>query len=96
MSTENQKPQNVLEALEQKKDSVAYILKNSWEHTKQHDSVSPTVHFTKFHLNLMMTIQTDNTTAFNITLGLLADHVFPLLTEEEKEALRNMSINQEK
>lgn len=96
MSTENQKPQNVLEALELKKDSVAYILKKSWEQTKRHDNVGPTEHFTKFHLNLMMTIQTDKSTAFNITLGLLADHVLPLFTEEEKEALRNMSINLEK
>lgn len=96
MSTENQKPQNVLEALELKKGSIAYILKKSWEQTKQHDNVDPTVHFAKFHLNLMMTIQTDRSTAFNITLGLLADHLLPLLTEEEKEALRNMSTNLEK
>ena len=96
MSTENQKPENVLEALELKKGSVAYILKKSWEQTKQHDNVDPTVHFTKFHLNLMMTIQAYKSMAFDITLGLLADHVLPLLTEEEKEALHNMSINLEK
>lgn len=96
MSTENQKPQNILEALELKKGSVAYILKKSWEQTKQHDNVGPTVHFTKFHLKLMMAIQTDKSTAFNLTLGMLADHLLPLLTEEEKEALRNLSINLEK
>jgi hypothetical protein len=33
---------------------------------------------------------------FNITLGMLADHLLPLLTEEEKEALRNESTNLEK
>lgn len=92
MSTENKKPENILAALELQKGSLANIVKGSWEGTKR-DGVSVAGHFTKFHLNLMMLIQTDTSFAFNITLGMLADHLLPLLTDEEKEALRKESTN---
>lgn len=92
MSTENKIPENILAALEAKKGSVANIIKKAWGDTKQ-DGVSPVGHFSKFHINLMMLLQMDRGLAFNITLGILADHLLPLLTEEEKEALRNESID---
>lgn len=91
MATENQKPENVLAALEMKKGSIAHIVKTTWEHTKQ-DGVGPVGHFAKFHMNLMMLLRFDEGLAFNITLGMLADHLLPLLTDEEKEALRNESV----
>ena len=95
MSTENQKPKNILAALEMKKGSIAHIVNTTWEHTKQ-DGVGPVGHFAKFHTNLMMLLRSDKSFAFNITLGILADHLLPILTEEEKEALRNESTNLEK
>ena len=93
MSTENKIPENILAALEAKKGSIAHIVKTAWEQTKQLDNMGPVGHFTNFHMNLMMTIQTDRAVAFNLTLGMLADHLLPLLTEEEKEALCNESTN---
>ena len=95
MSTENQKPENLLAALESKKGSLAAIVKTTWELTK-HEGVDPAGHFCAFQLNLMSLIRFDKAVAFNITLGMLADHLLPLLTEEEKEALRNESTNLEK
>jgi hypothetical protein len=95
MSTENQKPENILAALEAKKGSIAHTMKTTWEDTKR-DGMGPVGHFSEFHLNLMMLLRFDQSLAFNITLGMLADHLLPLLTEEEKEALRNESTNLEK
>jgi len=95
MSTENQKPENILAALESKKGSIAHIVKTTWEQTKRY-GIDPAVHFSKFHLDLMMLLRFDESLAFNITFGMLADHLLPLLTEEEKEALRNESTNLEK
>ena len=95
MSTENQKPENILAALESKKGSLAAIVKGSWEWTKR-DDMDPVGHFCAFQLNLMRLIRFDTALAFNITLGMLADYLLPLLTEEEKEALRNESTNREK
>lgn len=92
MSTENQKPENMLAALEMKKGSVEHIVRTTWEITKRH-GMTPVGHFSAFHLNLMMLLKGDKVMAFNITLGILADHLLPLLTEEEKEALRNESTN---
>lgn len=92
MSTENQKPENILAALEAKKGSIAHIVKTTWEQTKQ-DGMGTFRHFSKFHLNLMMLLRFDQSLAFNLTLGMLADHLLPLLTEEEKEALCNESTN---
>lgn len=91
MANENLKPKNILEALESKKGSLAAIVKGSWEGTKR-QGMTPAGHFCAFQLNLMMVIQTDRAMAFNITLGMLADHLLPLLTDEEKEALRNESV----
>lgn len=91
MANENLKPKNILEALESKKGSLAAIVKGSWEVTKR-QGMTPAGHFCAFQLNLMMVIQTDRAMAFNITLGMLADHLLPLLTDEEKEALRNESV----
>jgi hypothetical protein len=95
MSTENQKPENILAALESKKGSIAHIVKTTWEQTKR-EGMAPVGRFSKFHLNLIMLLHSDVSLAFNITLGMLADHLLPLLTEEEKEALRNESTNLEK
>ncbi len=95
MSTENQKPENILADLESKKGSIANIVKTTWEQIKR-DGMGPVEHFSKFHLNLMTLLRFDTSLAFNITLGMLADHLLPLLTEEEKEALRNESTNLEK
>lgn len=92
MSTENKIPENILAALESKKGSLVHIVKTTWAETKR-DDMSAVGHFTKFHLNLMMLLRFDQSLAFNITLGILADHLLPLLTEEEKEALRNESTN---
>lgn len=92
MSTENKIPENVLAALESKKGSLAHIVKTTWAETNR-DDMSVGGHFAKFHLNLMMLLRFDQSLAFNITLGILADHLLPLLTEEEKEALRNESTN---
>ena len=91
MANENLKPKNILEALESKKGSLAAIVKGSWEGIKR-QGMTPAGHFCAFQLNLMMVIQTDRAMAFNITLGMLADHLLPLLTDEEKEALRNESV----
>jgi hypothetical protein len=95
MSTENQKPESILAALEMKKGSIAHIVKTTWEQTKR-DGMTPAGHFCAFQLNQMRLIQFDTAMTFNITLGMLADHLLPLLTEEEKEALRNESTNLEK
>lgn len=92
MSTENKIPENILAALESKKGSLAHIVKTTWAETKR-DGMGAVGHFTKFHLNLMMLLQKDTSLSFNITLGMLADHLLPLLTDEEKEALRDESIN---
>lgn len=92
MAAENKIPENILAALEAKKGSIAHIVKTTWEHTKQ-DGMGTVGHFSKFHLNLMMLLSFDQSLAFNLTLGMLADHLLPLLTEEEKEALRNVSTN---
>ena len=92
MATENKIPENILAALEAKKGSIAHIVKTTWEQTKQ-DGMGPVGQFSKFHLNLMMLLRFDQSLAFNLTLGMLADHLLPLLTEEEKEALRNESTN---
>ena len=95
MSTENQKSENILAALESKKGSLAAIVKGSWEGTKR-EGMGPAAHFCAFQLSLMMVIQKDTAMAFNITLGMLAAHLLPLLTEEEKAALRNERTNLEK
>jgi hypothetical protein len=95
MSTEKKIPENILAALEAKKGSIANIVKTTWEHTK-HDGIGPVAHFSMFHLNLMRLLRFDEPMAFNFTLGMLADHLLPLLTEEEKEAFRNESTNLEK
>lgn len=95
MSTESQKPENVLAALELKKGSVAHIVKTSWEQSKR-EGIGPVKHFADFHLNLMGLLRFNDPLAFVITFGILADHVLPLLTDEEKEALRNESTNLEK
>lgn len=92
MSTENKIPENILAALESKKGSLAHIVKTTWAETKR-EGMTHCKHFTAFHLNLMMLLRVDEALAFNITLGILADHLLPLLTEEEKEALRNESTN---
>lgn len=92
MSTKNQKPENILAALEMKKGSLAAIVKGSWEGTKRY-GMGPVGHFCAFQLNLMRLLRFDEAMGFNITLGILADHLLPLLTEEEKEALRNESTN---
>lgn len=92
MATENKMPENILAALEAKKGSIAHIVKTTWEQTK-HEGMGPVGHFSKFHLNLMMLLRFDQSLAFNLTLGMLADHLLPLLTEEEREALRNESTN---
>jgi len=90
MSTENKKPENILAALESKKGSLASIVEASWRQTKRPDRSHP-AHFCAFQINLMMLLKRDESFAFNITLGLLADYLLPLLTEEEKESLRNES-----
>lgn len=92
MSTEKQLPVNILAALESKKGSLAAIVKGSWEGTKRND-MNPVAHFCAFQFNLMRLLQMDASMVFNVTLGLLADYLLPLLTEEEKEALRNESTN---
>lgn len=92
MSTENKIPENVLAALESKKGSIAHIVKTCWEQTKR-DATDPVGHFSKFHLNLIMLMRFDKSLAFNLTLCMLADNLLPLLTEEEKEALRNESTD---
>ena len=92
MSIENQKPENILAALEAKKGSIAHIVKTTWEQTKC-KGMGPVGHFSEFHLTLMMLLRFDKPLAFNLTLGMLADHLLPLLTEEEKEALHNESTN---
>ena len=90
MSDENKKPENIFASLEAKKGSVAVIIKEAWEQTKRPD-VTPAKHFCALHLNLMQLMRIDKALNFNLVLGMLADSLLPILTDEEKEALRNTS-----
>ena len=90
MTTENKKPKNILAAIESEKGNLANTVKQVWEDTKQTGS-STAVHFCKLQLALTCILKEDPKACFILTLGMLADHLLPILTEEEKEALRNES-----
>lgn len=92
MSTENKKPESVLAALEQNKDSLAIFVRESWERSKMRD-ITIAEHFAVFQFSMMTLIRRSETMLFNFALSILAEHLLPLLTDEEKEALRNQNIN---
>jgi hypothetical protein len=91
MSTENKKPENILAALEQNKDSLTVLVKECWGRSKMCNTTIAE-HFAAFHLSMMGLIRMSEAMAFNFSLSILAEHLLPLLTDEEKEALRNESI----
>ena len=91
MADENKKPETILDLLEQRKGSFARIIEAAWEATKSH-ALPPELHFIIFHQSLMRILAKDFATLKDMSMDILADHLVPLLTDEEKEALHKAKL----
>lgn len=85
------KEDNILEVIENRKDSARHIIETSWNATKK-PGQSVAAHFTKFHLTMWESMK-NPMFAFSLTLGIVSQVLADILTPEEREELRKESTH---
>ena len=85
------KEDNILEVIENRKDSARHIIETSWNDTKK-PGQSAAAHFVAFHLTVWESMK-NPMFAFSLTFGIISQVLADILTPEEREELRKKSTH---
>lgn len=91
---QHDKPRNMLEALTYSMDSARATLTQAFKHIRnEHPEFDAGGALRRYHLALLNAIKSKPLEYFNIVFGLLGLAISDSLTDEDKEALRNDTLD---